>query len=258
MHTSNIEKIKEEAKELRKMGGDLIFSFLRDYGTTEDQKYISKKDMTKIPLFKFKYQTWYSKSYKLIKQIIPDRAQDFANFYEYPRTRKNISFQNYTIKDALQGLIINGGTVTPKDALPELFQQIAIFDAAYSTLGSAINDIISNLQSNVFDSEIESAQNLKKAGHLRASGTICGVLIEKHLLLVCQSHNIKINKKNPSISDLNEKLKSEKILEHTQWRHIQLMADIRNICSHAKGKEPTNDQIDDIISGTNKIIKSIF
>lgn len=257
MCKSNIEAIKAEVKELKEMGRTLLLSFLKDYGTEEDKDYVIRTGRTDIPSFKFHYQTWYSKSYRLIKQIIPDRATDFSNLYEYPRVRKNISFQNYTIKDTLQGLIVGNGIVSPKDSRPEFIQQLSIFDAAYSTLDSTINNMVLSLQSNIFDSEIESATNLKKAGHLRAAGAICGVLIEKHLLSVCQSHNIKISKKHPSISDLNEKLKSEKLLEHTQWRHIQLMADIRNICSHAKEKEPTNDQIDDLINGTNKIMKSI-
>lgn len=62
-----------------------------------------------LPNFKENYQTWYSESQAVIKQILPDRLTDFTSYYEYPRVRKDISFQNYMIRDYLQGLIITRG-----------------------------------------------------------------------------------------------------------------------------------------------------
>ena len=58
----------------------------------------------KIPKFRQEYQIWYSKSKILIKQLLPDRLDDFVRYYEKPRSRKNVSVDNYTIEDYLQGL----------------------------------------------------------------------------------------------------------------------------------------------------------
>jgi hypothetical protein len=42
-----------------------------------------------------------------------------------------------------------------------------------------------------------------------------------------------------------------------KWK-IQLLADIRNLCRHQKALEPTDEQVDELISGINAAIKSIF
>ena len=41
-------------------------------------------------------------------------------------------------------------------------------------------------------------------------------------------------------------------------RHIQLLGDIRNLCDHDKKQEPTKDQVQTLIDGTDKIIKTVF
>ncbi len=37
-----------------------------------------------------------------------------------------------------------------------------------------------------------------------------------------------------------------------------MLADIRNVCDHKKEKEPTEQQVTDLIDGTNKVLKTVF
>lgn len=141
----------------------------------------------KLPKFDSSYQLWYTKSQAVIKQVLPHRLSDFVSHYEYPRVRKNIDFQNYMIRDYLQGLRItrNGGFDVVADqsaAIPEFRQQLNIVKAAKDSLDSTLMDMTAVLQADLFDTEIETAGALAKAGYLRAAGAICGVVIEKHLI----------------------------------------------------------------------------
>jgi hypothetical protein len=43
-----------------------------------------------------------------------------------------------------------------------------------------------------------------------------------------------------------------------QWRFIQHLGDIRNLCDHAKEREPTKEEIEDLVAGTEKVLKTIF
>jgi hypothetical protein len=104
-------------------------------------------------------------------------------------------------------------------------------------------DLKAVLQADLFDTEIESAAALAKAGYLRAAGAICGVVIEKDLLHVCDLHNVTVKKKHAGISDLNQLLRDADITTVPQWRFVQHLADIRNICDHAKGREPTKEEL---------------
>ena len=108
------------------------------------------------------------------------------------------------------------------------------------------------------DSEIDSAKLLVKNGFLRAAGAICGVVLEKHFAVVCDMHKIKPTKKNPCINDYNQLLKEEGVIDTPTWRKICYYADIRNLCDHKKNEEPTKVQVQDLVTGTEKVIKTIF
>lgn len=223
----------------------------------------AKAYLEKLPDFKETYQAWYSEAQALVKQVLPDRIADFQSYYEYPRVRKDISFQNYMIRDYLQGLRITRGwekTVVADgtSAIPEFVQQLNILKAARDKLESALIDLTAILQSDLFDSEIESARALVKAGHLRAGGVICGVVLEKHLRQVCDVHSITIRKKSPGISDFNQALRDSDVVSVPQWRFIQHLADVRNLCGHAKDKEPTKEDLESLLSGAEKVLKTVF
>lgn len=215
----------------------------------------------KLPNFRNAYQGWYSRSQAVIKQIMPDRLSDFISYFDVPKGRKEITFQNYMIRDCLQGLqITRGGTVVVDDsaAIPEFTQQLNMVKAAKVALGSTLMDLKAVLQADLFDTEVETASALAKAGYLRAAGAICGVVLEKHLHHVCGVHGITIRKKNPGISEISQMLKDADVTTVPQWRFIQHLADIRNICDHAKGREPTKEEIEDLVSGTEKVLKTVF
>ena len=37
-----------------------------------------------------------------------------------------------------------------------------------------------------------------------------------------------------------------------------MLADIRNLCDHNKAKEPTEQQVTDLIDGTHKVLKTVY
>ena len=83
------------------------------------------------------------------------------------------------------------------------------------------------------------------------------MVLEKHLRQICDNHNVKVTKKNPGISHLNDLLKTNSVIDVPQWRFISLLGDIRNLCDHSNQKDPTTGQVADLIDGTEKAIKTI-
>lgn len=216
-----------------------------------------------LPSFKSDYQSWYTKGQAVVKQVMPDRLADFVSYFEVPKGRKDITFQNYMIRDYLQGLFVTIGhekrvVADGSAALPEYTQQLNMVKAARNTLESKLMDLTAVLQADLFDSEIETARALARSGHLRAAGAMCGVVIEKHLTHVCETHKLITKKKNPAISDLAQLLRTSSVITLAQERFVQSLADTRNICCHAKGREPTKDEITELVEGTTKVIKRIF
>jgi len=271
---SNIESYKNDLEELIIQGAKLELSMRRECLGDDKEKLDEsikkklgeeegKKQIDKLPSFTNEYQTWYSEAHILIKQLLPNRLSDFMRHYEKQKSRKEITNENYRIEDYLQGLSLSRGytnevIVGPKAAIPHFRQQLAILEAAKKRFESSLFDIKQLAQADLFDSELEAAKELAKNKFTRGAGAVAGVVLERHLIQICENHNIKIKKKYPSISDLNDKLKEKEVIELPNWRFIQHLADIRNLCDHSKEDEPTLDQVNDLINGVSKIIKTIF
>ena len=199
----------------------------------------------------------------LIKQLLPDRLADFARHYEKPKPRKDISVENYRIEDFLQGLTATKGWEKEKvvgldAAIPHFRQQQAILKAVSARFESSLFDIRQLVQADLFDSELAAAQELLNNGFLRASGAVAGVVLEKHLSQVAENHSITMRKKHPTISDFNDLLKKADVLDTPSWRQMQRLGDIRNLCDHNKDREPTKDEVQELIAGVEKFTKTLF
>jgi hypothetical protein len=221
------------------------------------------KYFEELPNFNSDYQAWYTEAQEVIRQVMPNRLLDFVSYFDVPKARKDITFQNYMIRDYLQGLRITRGwekevVVDGTAAIPQFTQQLNMVKAAKATLESSLMDLKAVIQADLFDSEIETAGVLAKAGYLRAAGAICGVVLEKHLHHVCDARSIRVAKKNPGVSDLIQILKDGNVITVAQWRFIQSLADTRNLCDHAKGREPNKEEITDLIAGTERTLKQVF
>ena len=216
-----------------------------------------------MPKFRQRYQSWYSESLVIIKLLLPDRLDDFIRQYQKPKSRKTINYENYVIDDYLNKLILIRGKQEEKivgldAAISKFEQQLNIIKSAERKFESSLFNIRSIVQADLFNSEIEAAHELNKKGYTRAAGAIAGVVLEHHLLQVCQNHCVEIPKKNPTINDYNELLKSKEIIEIHDWRFIQRLGDLRNLCDHKKNTEPEKNQVEELIEGVDKVTKTIF
>lgn len=261
---TNLSKYKSDLQSLIERGDKLYYGLINELKDELGAQYKNlpqeRKEEIEKCKFKSRYDSWYNESIALIKQLIPDRLDDFQSYYKLPN-RKDITYATYTISDYLIGLVVHKGgsvLVSRKDVLDKFDLQRNIVKSLKNRFDSSLYEIRQLLQADMFDSEVDSAKELCVKGFYRAAGAICGVVIEKHLCEVCEHHHIVVTKKVPSINDYNELLKSNSVIDVPVWRHIQRLADIRNICDHHKQTEPTKDVIEELIAGTDKIIKTIF
>jgi hypothetical protein len=267
---TNLGPYKKDLEALVKTGEQLEMSIQAECYREEFKAQIKKalgekaKDLLKaLPGFAGAYQRWYSEAKTLIRQLLPDRLADFVRHYEKPNPRKEITYESYRIEDFLQGLSVTRGwekekVVGPDAAIPHFRQQLAILKAVSARFESSLFDIRQLVQADLFDSELDAARELAKNKFSRAAGAVAGVVLEKHLLQVCANHAVTVSKKAPGISNLNDLLKTEGILDVPQSRFIQHLGDIRNLCDHGKAAEPTPTQVTDLVDGVEKVVKTVF
>jgi hypothetical protein len=259
--TNSEQRIKRELSTLVNEGLEILL-----YETEEKSRKVrkgEKNDIQKpLPTIQ-RYQSWYTKALPVVRQLIPERYQEFQEQYKLEK-RKEIDYLTYTISDYLIGLRVTRGylkeeVVNPLSAFASKFQhQLTILGSAQDRIDSILADIQGVLQAELFDNEIDVATELLKKGHLRAAGALAGVTLESHLSRILANHNLKISKKDPTIFDLNEELKNKGVYDVPDWRFIQRLGDIRNLCVHAKGRDPIKDEVQELIQGVQKVIKTLF
>ena len=266
MLASNLDKYRTNLERLTKLGdtmeADLMLrSLVADGEVDNEHQDLAKKI---LGTFEQRYQDWYTEACAVIRQLIPERLAEFESLYKGEPRRKGIDSTTYNIQDWLNG--VRSGT----DSLGKKYYddfaivsmrfrtQLAILKSVSSRFESSLFDIRQLVQADLFDSELDTARELLKHGFVRAAGAVAGVVLERHLSQVKNNHGAKTRKKNPTIADLNDLLKAQAVIDVPVWRQIQRLGDLRNLCSHKKEREPTKDEVEELIGGVDKITKTLY
>ena len=262
----NLSKYEADLKRLVERGHELQNSARYSFRDADEFLKAARECMgdqaddfvESLPNFVGTYQSWYSETKALIQQLLPGRLDDFVSYYEVPKSRRELDYESYRIADSLIGLQRRHANIGPRSAIPRLDQQVAILESVEKRFESSLFDIRQLVQADVFDSELDSAKGLVKSGFYRAAGAVAGVVMEKHLQEVCSSHHVTTGRKAKTISNMNEALKNANAIDIPQWRRNQYLGDLRNRCCHAKDREPTKQEVDDLVGGVEQLAKTLF
>lgn len=217
-----------------------------------------------LRVFGESYQSWFTEAYAALRQLLPSRLEEFDELYRGDKRRKTFDVATYSVKDWLTGLRAPEDWTgkkqfkAPDVVFSKFKMQLEILASVERRFESSLFEIRQLLQADLFDSELEVAGELLKKGHLRAAGIVAGVVLETHLAEVVAAHDLVLRKKNPGIADFNDMLKAKGVIEVPTWRHLQHLGDIRNICGHKKKRDPTAEEVEELIAGTTKVSKTVF
>jgi len=216
-----------------------------------------------IIAFGAKYQNWYSRCVKIVELLGSDRLNEFCSYYRIDPKRKDFSVATYVIQDYVNGILAamdlyNKPKWDVHNAITiRIINQSHILESLKSRIGTVLADVKGHLLAQIEDEELEIARKLLRVS-LRGAGAVAGVVLESHLQRTAENHKVSIKKKDPTNSDLNDPLKSVGVYAIPTWRKIQHLADLRNLCDHKKDKEPSHDEIEELIVGVSAIIKTVF
>jgi hypothetical protein len=259
--TNNLTRYRADLQRLLQLGDsmrhDLVFTNVQKTRKLSDDE---KNAAIKVKgAFRGEYQNWYTEALAVVRQIIPDRQIEFEQLYKGDGKRRNIDITNFNIQDWMNGLQFTSGSVDGFDAAAMRFStQLEILKATERRFESALFDIKQVARAELFDSELDAARELAKHGFFRGAGALAGVVLEKHLAQVAQNHSIAVRKQHPTISDLNDALKNGDVLDVPEWRAIQRLGDLRNLCDHNKNREPGEKELTELIDGVEKLTKTLF
>ena len=201
--TSNIETYKTEFKRLEEQAADMLLDLsLRVPGAKSSLKKHDKEIAEKVKdKFEREYQRWYTEASAVVRQLLPERLDEFVGLYQADNRRKHLNNITYSIQDWLNGIRAGENHYHSKafddlGAVIMRFQtQRGIFEAVNTRFESSLHDIKRIVQADLFDSELETGKELVKHGFGRGGGAVAGVVLEKHLADVAANHNLKFRKK---------------------------------------------------------------
>ncbi len=231
----NIDKLKDELKRVVEQGKGLI--------NTLDSTNESS----------FKYQEWYVPASNIVQRFLPDRIGEFNRYYESPNSEPNV----YTIKDYMDDISSRISiNILREKANKSLRNQVAILKSIETNIDSYIFNLDAEIYYEYQEDELEAAKTVFKV-NIRAAGALCGVVIEKHLKRLLGEGVSKI-KGHPTIQSLAQQLKQDSVIDILALKNLEYLASIRNLCDHQKDRDPTKEEVQALIDGAERVIKTIY
>jgi hypothetical protein len=195
-------------------------------------------------------------------KLLPDRYLEFRELHRLDKSPKTLDPTTYTISDFIQGIVVRDGLGQTKFApgrvaATKVQSQVDILGSATERLDSSLTDITGVIEADLMDNELSSARELVKAKYLRSGGIVAGVVLERHLKRLIDNHGVTF-RKQAQIAALNDALKKAKVYDVPQWRQIQRLGDLRNLCGHHGDREPTGEEVEELLLGVAKVTTTVF
>lgn len=109
--------------------------------------------------------------------------------------------------------------------------------------GGYLTSIKNLIQADVFDSELEQAEELLSNGYKLAAAVIAGVVLETTLRDICTRENLNHGK----LDKMNSDLAKAGVYNKLQQKRITALADIRNSAAHGKPEEFSEADVSNMI-----------
>lgn len=127
----------------------------------------------------------------------------------------------------------------------------AIFIAAKEDFhGGYLSSVRALVQAEVFDSELEQANELLSSGYCAAAAVIAGVVLETALRDLCDRNGIPHGK----LDKMNADLAKASVYNILNQKRITALADIRNSAAHGKPDTFTNQDVDSMIKDVKRFL----
>lgn len=211
----------------------------------ERTDFISK---LKDPEARVQYHAWYVEASELVTSLGSDITDDFEKAHS-------------VIQEYLAGI---SGTDTQflrgkrrKRYHRSLLVQKGLVMGLSGLLDVRALDITALVTADLVDGEINQAKLMLKNGFIRCAGALAGVALESHLKLLHKQIGIVPRKKDGIAALANNLRKASNRFELGYEKQCIAMADTRNKCDHNQDKDPTKDEVKDLISDVTRFTQRV-
>lgn len=194
MNKKHIVRFKELEEQLKQVGATKYIKHIPSYGSRElvDEN---------------TFQEWRVKAKNLLVKCCGKDSEHYNEF--------------------IGGEKLRGGETN----LNKYHRLKAIFNAAKEDFeGGYLSSVRSLVQAEVFESELDQAEELLKKGYLVAAAVIAGVVLETGMRELCDREGIP----HGMLNTMNVELAKKGVYNSLQQKRITALTDIRNSAAHGK------------------------
>ncbi len=227
--------------------------------TNQGESFFKKEgEYDRISLFE--YQSWYTRAHSLIKQILPERLEEFQELYASDRDiYQKITVENYSIRDYILGLKVmdeSGKDVINYNVVfhNKFKNQLAILLSIRSQLDSILFNMPGILKIHFLKHILDATKSLFDKGGINVAGAFIESILKEILSSMCDKFNIKVNK-NTTIREYNVLLKNNKIIDIMTLQEAQKLENALE--QYIKRKDSSSDKIDDLFNSLYNFVKKL-
>jgi len=110
------------------------------------------------------------------------------------------------------------------------------------------------VQAEVFDSELEQATELQRAGYNAAAAVIAGTVLETTIRKICDNHQIAQGKQD-KLDKLNADLVKAGIYNSLVQKRVTALAAVRNSAAHGKVDEYRAEDVTSMIDEVARFVE---
>ncbi len=211
------------------------------------------------------YKKRFSELYEQMEQLLASKTSTYSSFLEKSELNieKNallewsVKAQNLLNKSCgdnsehYNAFTKNNTTGMYSTYLETLERLRAIFLAAKEDYeGGYIKNVRSLIQAEVFDSELEQAIELLRAGYKSPAAVVAGTVLETALRELCNQTGLPHGK----LDKMNADLTKAGIYNKLYQKRFTALADIRNSAAHGKPEEFTERDVEDMIRDIERFL----
>jgi hypothetical protein len=207
--------------------------------------------------FEEEYQSWYSRSLPLMKQLALDRYWEFQSYYFTDPKYAYFNAGTYVVQDYFRGRDFVDQDFDPRPDTARCFKnQLAILKSVADRLAWSELDTADQAERGLQLALLETARGLMGID-ARAAGALAGTVLQGHLKKLAAAHKLRFRKQAPPLREYIDALHAAKVFDIPVHAQAIWLAEISDR-SRAEGETPTKLQVRDLIDGNRWLLSNVF
>lgn len=193
------------------------------------------------------YRAWYSAARPLVSANLPEHLDEFEKLY----AGASSDIGNFFNANG------DASTYYARAFEHDFAAQVGFVRSIPNAIESKALALRGLLARDLMDDELSAAHHLLDNGYVREAGVIAGVVLERHLKLLCDKWGAVVADRD-TLGQLNDKLRPH-YPDDSEYRRVQFLNAVRNSCAHDKAAAPPDaDKVAQLVSGVRGFIAAII